>query len=320
MHASVATFACLLCVTRLRLLLLSAAALLTAAAVWAYTPDLGRDTLEQRYLATRTDLREIDGVTLHLRDTGPRGAPALILLHGLGASLHTWEPWARALDSTYRVIRFDFPGHGLSGPAAETDYRDDRTRRLLTALLDSLRIPRATLIGNSLGGRIAWSFAAESPERVNKLVLISPDGFASPGFEYDKPADVPSVLAVMRWVLPRSVLRANLVPAYAKTDRLTDSIVTRYHDLMRAPGNRDAMLLRMQQTMLTDPLPRLRRIAAPTLLLWGEQDQMIPIANAADYLRAMPQAELVRLPDVGHLPFEEAPATALVPLRRFLAQ
>jgi pimeloyl-ACP methyl ester carboxylesterase len=307
-------------VTRLRRLLLLGGALLVAGTAAAYTPDLDRTLLESRYLATRSDLRLIDGVTLHVRDSGPRGAPALLLLHGLGSSLHTWEPWARTLDTSFRVVRVDLPGHGLSGPAPAGDYSDGRTHRLLAALMDSLRIARATLIGNSMGGRVAWSFAAECPERVAKLVLIAPDGFASPGFEYEKPAEVPAVLGLMRWVLPAPLLRANLAPAYANADLLTDSLVARYHDLMRAPGNRDALLQRMRQTVLTDPIPRLRRIAVPTLLLWGERDQMIPVTNADDYLRAMPQATLVRLPDVGHVPFEEAPATALRPLRQFLAR
>jgi pimeloyl-ACP methyl ester carboxylesterase len=305
---------------RRRTLFAALAVLLAAGAAALYTPDRDRALLETRYLAARTDVRLIDGVSLHVRDTGPRDTPAIVLLHGLGASLHTWEPWARALDSSYRVVRFDFPGHGLSGATPDNDYRDARTHRLLLALLDSLHITQATLVGNSMGGRIAWSFTAEHPERVERLVLISPDGFASPGFEYDKPADVPAVLGVMRWVLPRAMLRANLEPAYADASRLSDSVVTRYHDLMLAPGNRPALLMRMRQTMLTDPLPRLRRIVAPTLLLWGRQDQMIPVSNAQDYLKAIPQAQLVELDGLGHLPFEEAPTEALVPLRAFLAR
>lgn len=306
-------------VIRLRQLLLLSAALLVAGTAAAYTPDLDRALLERRYLATPGDLRVVDGVTLHVRDTGPRGAPALLLLHGLGSSLHTWEPWARALDTAFRVVRVDLPGHGLSSPVPAGDYGDARARRLLVALMDSLRLSQATLIGNSMGGRLAWSFAAEFPERVARLVLIAPDGFESPGFAYDRPAEVPAALGLMRWVLPEALLRANLAPAYARPERLADSVVGRYHDLMRAPGNRDALLQRMRQTVLTDPVPRLRRLAMPTLLLWGEQDRMIPISNADDYLRAMPQATLVRLPDLGHLPFEEAPAVSLPPLREFLA-
>jgi len=291
---------------------------LVAAVLALWTPDADQSTLRARYLATANDLRMVEGVSLHVRDTGPRTAPALILLHGFGSSLHTWEPWARSLDSTYRVIRLDLPGGGLSAPDPTGDYTDTRSMQLLATLMDSLGIQRATFIGNSMGGRIAWTFAARYPERVDKLVLISPDGFASPGFEYGKAAVVPASLSLMRYVLPKAMLRMSLEPAYADTRTMTDSLADRYYDLMLAPGAREAMLQRMRQTILTDPVPILRQIQASTLLLWGKQDAMIPFSNAADYLEALPHATLVPLPNVGHLPFEETPDAALVPLRRFL--
>ena len=303
-----------------RILAIAAAVALIAAGFALYTPDADQNVLRARYLASPADLRSIGGVSLHIRDTGPRSAPALIMLHGFGSSLHTWEPWARALDRNYRVIRFDLPGSGLSAPDPTADYTDMRSMQLLAALMDTLGLRRATVIGNSMGGRIAWTFAAKHPERVEKLVLISPDGFASPGFEYGRPADVPFALSLMRYVMPMPLLRMSLEPAYADRGTMTDSLARRYYDLMRAPGARRIMLQRMRQTILTDPVPVLRQIQAPTLLLWGLKDEMIPFSNAADYMQALPNAVLVPLPNVGHLPFEEAPAAALVPLRRFLSQ
>jgi len=303
---------------RLLFPVLAAVALLTGAAL--YTPDRDRAALEARYLASPDDLRSVDGVRLHVRDEGPREGEPLVLVHGLGSSLHTWDPWVQSLSTTHRVIRFDLPGHGLTGPSPDGDYSDSRTHRLLVALLDSLQLPSVTLIGHSLGGRIAWSFAAEHPERVARLVLIAPDGFASPGFEYDRPADVPAVLGLMRWVLPAPLLRANLTPAYADPARISEHVFQRYQDLLLAPGNRDATLARLRQTVLRDPTERLRRISAPTLLLWGELDAMIPVSSAADYERLVPNAQVVRLPALGHVPFEEAPAVALAPLRAFLAE
>ena len=88
---------------------------------------------------------------------------------------------------------------------------------------------------------------------------------------------------------------------------------------MLAPGVRVAILTRMGQTMLRDPVPVLKEINAPTLLLWGEEDAMIPISNADDYLQDLPNATLVRLPGLGHLPFEEDPVQSLLPLERFLS-
>lgn len=291
---------------------------LLALAVWLWTPDRPRADLERDHLASPADLITVAGTRLHVRDTGPRGAPAVVLLHGFGSSLHTWEPWALALGAGHRVIRFDLPGSGLSAPDSTGDYTDARSLQLLTALLDQLGVARASVVGNSIGGRIAWKFAAAFPDRVSKLVLVSPDGFASPGFAYGRPPEVPAVMGLMRYALPKALLRMNLAPAYAQPDRLLDATLTRYHDLMLAPGSRDALLARMRQTVLEDPLPMLRRIRAPTLLLWGERDQMIPFSNAADYAGAITDVRVVAVPDAGHVPFEELPQASLVPVQAFL--
>lgn len=301
-----------------------ASLLLACLAFWSWTPDLPRADLEARYLRSPADLVEVDGRTLHVRDDGPATAPAIVLLHGFGASLHTWEAWAQAAQATatgpWRVIRFDLPGSGLSPPDPADDYTDAHSLALLQALMDQLGVARATLVGNSMGGRLAWSFAAAHPERVERLVLVSPDGFASPGFAYGMAPEVPAVLGLMRHALPRPLLRRSLEPAYADPARLTEPVLDRYHDLIRAPGARDAMLHRMRQTVLSDPTERLRRIQAPTLLLWGAQDGLIPVRHAEDYLRTIPQSRLVRLDGVGHLPQEEAPERSWQAVEAFLAR
>lgn len=293
------------------------AALATIAfGVLLYAPDKPRAELEVAYPA---DYLTVDGVRLRLRDTGPRDTPAVILLHGFGASLDTWEPWAQALSARFRVIRFDLPGFGLTGADPTGDYSDARAVQILLDLMDQLGVDRAGIVGNSLGGRIAWTFAALHPDRVSRLVLVSPDGFASPGFAYGKAPDIPLMMRALPYVAPRSMLKANLAAAYARPEALSELAVTRYRDMMLAPGVRDAILARMGQTILRDPSPTLSGIDTPTLLLWGEMDAMIPITNAADYLRLMPDAALVRLPNSGHLPFEEDPVGSLPPVERFLS-
>jgi pimeloyl-ACP methyl ester carboxylesterase len=301
------------------IILLIILVILFSAGAWLYTPDKQAAALRATYDDSATSYISVAGILLRVRDTGPRDSPAVILLHGFGASLDTWEPWAVVLSQHYRVIRFDLPGFGLTGPDPEQNYSDQRAMVILAALLDRLGIQRASVIGNSLGGRIAWNFAAAYPARVDRLVLISPDGFASPGFEYGKKPVLPAMLKLLPYIMPRFMLRMNLAVAYADPKRLTDATLTRYDDMMRAPGDRAAMLDRMQQVMLEDPEPVLRTIQAPTLLLWGEQDKMIPFSNAADYLRDIPHAQLSPLPDLGHVPFEEAPAESLPPVLAFLA-
>ncbi len=292
---------------------------LVAAGVWLWTPDLPRERLEAAYLRSGEDMIEVAGARLHVRADGPQDAPAIIMIHGFGSSLHTWEDWAAALSDSCRVVRFDLPGSGLSPPDPTGRYDDARAFELLSGLMARLEIDQAALIGNSVGGRIAWSFASEYPERVSRLVLVAPDGFASTGFEYGEAPKIGAVTHAMRAVLPRFLVKMNLDQSYSDPARLEPDVVARYHDLLRAPGARLALIHRMEQTILTDPLPRLRALQTPVLLLWGEDDRLIPVANAQDYLGALPDAQLVALPGVGHLPQEEAPQESLVPVEAFLS-
>lgn len=302
---------------------------LTLLSLCLWTPDLPRATLEARYLAAPADLRRVGPWQLHVRDSGPprsapdksnpqADAPSVVLLHGLGSSLQTWDAWAEGLAATHRVVRIDLPGSGLSPPDPAHDYRDERSVQMLVALLNDLGLKRVSLVGHSMGGRIAWTFAAQLPERIDKLVLVAPDGYASFGFEYGQPMDVPVTLGLMRHVLPKPLLRMNLRAAYAQTESLSDAVTTRYHDLILAPGARQAMLDRLAQTVLQEPGPLLRQIRAPTLLVWGEADAMIPVSNARNYLQDLPGSRLVSWPAVGHLPQEEAAQLSLKAVVDFL--
>ncbi len=291
---------------------------LTLLSLWLWTPDVPRERLEARYMDSPADLRSVGPWQLHVRQSGPPDAPAVVLLHGFGSSLHTWDAWAQGLARTHRVVRIDLPGSGLSPPDPAQDYRDERSLDMLLALMDSLGLQRSSWVGHSMGGRIAWTLAAKFPERVDKLVLVAPDGFASFGFEYGKPMEVPATLGLMRHVLPKPLLRMNLKSAYARPEALSDAVTNRYHDLILAPGARQAMLDRLRQTVLQEPLPLLRQIKAPSLLVWGEADAMIPVSNAQDYLQAIQGSRLVSWPQVGHLPQEEAAESSLQAVVDFL--
>jgi pimeloyl-ACP methyl ester carboxylesterase len=291
---------------------------LTLLSFGLWTPDLPRADLESRYLETPSDMRTVGPWRLHVRDSGPRHGPVVVLLHGFGASLQTWDAWASVLGKTHRVIRLDLPGSGLSPPDPAHDYTDARSLQLLLRLLDDLGVSRATIVGHSMGGRIAWTFAAQHPERTERLVLIAPDGFASEGFEYGQPPQVPAIMGLMRYVLPKFVLRMNLQGAYAQAEHLSDALTTRYHELLRAPGARQAMLERLKQTVLQEPEPMLRQIKAPTLMIWGQDDAMIPSSNARDYLQAIVGSRLFVCPGVGHLPHEEAAELSLAAVVDFL--
>lgn len=295
-------------------------AALAAGMWWLWTPDVDRAALEARHAAPPSRFVMLEGVRLHIRDTGQREGTPVLLLHGFGSSLHTWEDWARLMEAEHRVIRLDLPGFGLTGADPSGDYSDLRAVALLAALLDQLGVARADVVGSSMGGRIAWRFAAERPDRVRRLVLMAPDGFASRGFTYDKPAAVPLMMRALPYTLPMPLLRGGLAPAYADPSVLTAEVLERYRDMMLAPGVRRAILDRMATQVLVPPEPILARIAAPTLLLWGESDRMVPAPHAADYARILRDSRTVVLPGLGHVPMEEDPARSLAPVIAFLGE
>jgi pimeloyl-ACP methyl ester carboxylesterase len=297
---------------------------LLGAGWWLYTPDAPRAALEARWAAPPSRFVEVGGLRWHLRDTGPplgpRDAPALLLLHGFASSLHSWDELAAALETEFRVIRLDLPGFGLTGPDPTGDYSDTRSGLALAALLDALGVARAHVVGSSMGGRIAWRFAADHPARVDRLVLMAPDGFASPGRGYGPGPRPGLLLRLLPFTLPKRLVRRAMAPAYADPGALTEALTERYHAMLVAPGVRPAILARLEQSVLLPPEPFLARITAPTLLLWGERDALVPVTHAADYLRALPDAQSVILPGIGHVPMEEAPAETAAALRGFFTR
>ncbi len=301
-------------------ILAGVAVVILASGIWLYTPDKSRATLEALYAAAPSQFITVLGDRLHVRDTGPRDAPAVILLHGFGSSLHTWDDWASALETKFRVVRYDQPGFGLTGADPSGSYTDQRSMDVLAGLMDTLGIAKADIVGHSMGGRIAWRFAADYPDRVAKLVLIAPDGFASPGFEYGRAPDVPLMMRALPYVLPGFMLKSSLEAGYGDPSAMTNAIFTRYRDMMLAPGVRHAILDRMAQNALVEPTALLNRIKAPTLLMWGEKDGMVPIDNAADYQRVVTGAQLERFPGMGHLLMEEKPMQTVQSLMAFLSE
>jgi pimeloyl-ACP methyl ester carboxylesterase len=162
----------------LALKLLGALLFMTAIAMWlSRAPDWPVEALVARWAPPPSDFIDVEGQLVHLRDVGPRDDPEpLVLIHGTSASLHTWEGWVKALSARHRVISFDLPGFGLTGPNASGDYRGDSYARFVLDLMDQLKVQRMAVAGNSLGGEVAWRTALMAPRRVTKLILVDAAG------------------------------------------------------------------------------------------------------------------------------------------------
>lgn len=311
--------------SRLGALALKALGILLMLAALAFAvskaPDRSLESLVPRWAPPPSDFVDVDGLLVHYRDQGPSSDPLpLVLIHGTSASLHTWEGWATELASTRRVISFDLPGFGLTGPNADGDYRDDRYVAFVRQVLSRLGVGRAIVAGNSLGGEIAWQLALADPARVAGLVLVDAAGHA---FEPEslplgfRIARIPVLREPMRWVLPRRAIEDSVREVYGDPGRVTAALVDRYYELALRAGNRVALMQRMDQ-LAPGPVERLGEIQVPTLILWGGRDRLIPPRWGQAFHQAMPGSQLVVFPKLGHVPQEEDPAATLAALRDWL--
>jgi pimeloyl-ACP methyl ester carboxylesterase len=312
-------------------------AVLVAVLVIAFlifrTPDTDVAEMRAKYGGPPSQFVAIgDGVTVHLRDEGPRDAPAIVLLHGSNADLHTWDPWVAALKGQYRVIRFDQVGHGLTGPDPKHDYSRGNYVADILEVADRLGLRQFILGGNSMGGKHALAFAVAHPDRVSGLVLV--DGSGGPMLKLDTAkededdggnigfaiAQTPGINLLVEQITPRSLIAQSLEQSVSVKSVVTEAAVDRYWELLRYPGNRRATLKRFAYPY--DPLTEaeIAGITAPTLILWGEEDRLIPVEAGRWLAKTMPNAALVIYPRIGHLPQEEAVEATLGDLQPWLAE
>ncbi len=293
--------------------------------VASWAPDVPVDQLKARWARPPSRFLEVKGLQVHLRDEGPHDDPApIVLMHGTSASLHTWEGWAQALRGKRRVIRFDLPGFALTGPNQNHDYATDTYVDFLRALMDELGVQRFVLGGNSLGGQIAWSAAAAMPERVERLILVDASGYPPESLTTEpsiplgfRIASTPGLRLLTQYTLPRGVVQSSVKNVYGDPSKVTPELVDLYADMTLRAGNRKALARRLEQGYTAD-VRKLKDIKAPTLVLWGGKDRLLPVELAHRFAQDIPRAKLVVFDDLGHVPQEEDPARTVAEVRRFL--
>jgi pimeloyl-ACP methyl ester carboxylesterase len=292
----------------LGVVLLACAIFVMAGILATWAPDRSVQQLSARWAPAPSQFLPVLGMQVHLRDEGPRGDPLpIVLLHGTSASLHTWDAWTQALTDQRRVIRFDLPAFGLTGPHPDNDYSIAAYVRFVVAVLDQMGVQQFVLAGNSLGGQIAWGTAVAHPQRVKKLVLIDSAGYPLQstsvplGFTI---ARTPGLRVVMEYVLPRGVVQSSVRNVYGDPAKVTADLVDRYYELTLRAGNRQALAYRMDQLHSGDEAA-LKGLKVPTLVMWGAKDRLIPPDTAQRFVADIAGAQMVIFDDLGHVPHEE---------------
>ena len=285
--------------------------------VFSVSPDKSFEELAPKYAASPSKFIEVKGLKIHYRDQG-KGYP-IVLIHGTGASLHTWDEWTEELIKNYRVIRLDLPAYGLTGQDPQKRYSSLDYVNILDAFLDQLGVKEFHLGGNSLGGLVSWLYSSYHDQKVNKLLLLNPSGFPFDSTPMViKLAKIPILNLFIRYITPKSFVKKNLKEVYYNDDLITNKTIDRYYDLTLFEGNRDAFIDRslIEREDYTD---RLSLIQSPALVLWGENDEWIPVEDSEKFKAHLNNIKVVIMPKTGHIPMEERPKESVAIALNFLS-
>ncbi len=290
------------------------------------TREIPYATLTQKYgLPTSLRFEPEPGLSIHYTDEGERSGRTLILVHGFAASVHAWRPWIDRLKDNYRLIAIDLPGHGLT--QAPKGYRAtmEGNAALIGKLADHAGAARFVLAGNSMGGAVAASFAMANPERLDGLVLVDAAGWPGEGRKSSEGPPLvfqlinnPVGRAILKWFDPRMFATGGLKSAYLDESLVTKDLVDRYAELALAPGHRDILLTQNARPARSVTAADYAKIDVPTLVMSGEQDKLIPMADSRAIAAAIPGARLVTYPEGGHVPMEQLPDQSAKDLQEFL--
>lgn len=255
---------------------------------------------------------DADGVRVHFQEAGDPKAPAMVLIHGFASSTLVWSKVFLLLaEAGYRVIAPDLMGFGYSGKPKNGEYTIPGQARLLTRLLDSLSIPRAIFVGSSYGGAVAATCALDHPDRVEKIVLVGTVSNNRPlAFNLMRVFSSPLVGDLVSPLLlgSRRLLRRRMKRVYDRHAWVMDERrVDARHLPLRAAGTHRAII----RTVRGWDAERISRdahlISQPTLLLWGENDREIPLADGERLHEEISGSRFVVFLKCGHLPHEEYP-------------
>ena len=281
--------------------------------------DIPLNELKLNYTNSDSSFININGINVHYRDEGnSNDSIPIVLIHGTGSSLHAYDIWSDNLKKNNRIIRMDLPAFGLTGPFLSRDYSISNYTTFLKEFLDSINIKQCILVGNSLGGEIAWRFALEEPLMAKKLILIDPGGY--PVISKSVPiafklAKIPILNKFLTYITPRFLVRASVENVYFDKSKVSDTLVNRYFELSLRKGNRNAIIDRLKvSTTLTNGTKthdNIKKIKQPTLIIWGSDDQLIPVENGYKFKNDITNSKLIVMQQTGHVPMEEKPLISL---------
>ena len=259
--------------------------------------------------ADRSRFVNVDGIRIHYQEFGDAAKPAIVLIHGYTASVYVWKTAAPLLaDAGFHVIAVDLVGFGYSEKPRSFEYSIDAQARMVSRFMDRLGIGRAAVLGSSYGGAVAASLALDYPEKVEKLVLV--DAVCNDDLKKHPILRLASVRGIGEIITPflsdsralhRWRMRGSLADPALVTDERIESIrrplfaADGHHSLLATSRNWQAKRIERDAHLITQP----------TLIIWGEEDSVIPLRDGYKLRGEISDSRLVVLKDCGHVPQEE---------------
>lgn len=293
----------------LLLLLTILMVIITLFLFFNYSPDKPFSEIKEKWAYDDSQFLELDGMPVHYRITG-EGEP-VVLIHGTGASLHTWEEWTKILEKEFQVISLDIPGFGLTGPNPEGNYTLEYYANFLNTFLQQIDIDTVSIAGNSLGGAIAWTYTTLFPAKVRKLILVDASGYPSdkePPLAF-KLAKNPISSKLLLSITPKSLFETSIKDVYYNADLVTPELINQYYELYLREGNRQAFIDRVN-TEIYKSTSKIKTIKCPTLIQWGKHDRWVLLENAYKFEKDISDSKLIIYENAGHVPMEEIPTVS----------
>lgn len=292
-------------ISKIALLFIISVILIVVAAIFLFgDDDIGVDNLKSKYADAESEYITVLDTEVHYKREG-QGDP-IVLLHGTGASLHTWDQWTGLLKDSFEVIRLDLPAFGITGPRPDRKYEISDYVAFVNAFAQAIDLDTFAIAGNSLGGCIGWNYVCKYESNVDKLILIDASGI--PNNETPMVIQIgrtPILSTILKRLTPRSFIEKNITEVYYNDDLATDATITRYHEMTLREGNRQAFVDRCNIKTVLDT-SCLRDISIPVLIQWGEHDEWITLENGEKLNTAIPNSQLKTYKS-GHVPMEENP-------------
>jgi pimeloyl-ACP methyl ester carboxylesterase len=261
---------------------------------------------------------DIDGARIHYQEKG--SGPPLVLIHGYTASTFEWKDVFEPLSQQFRVIAVDLKGFGFSGKP-DGDYTRRAQADLVIRLLDHLKIDRAILCGSSMGGEVSMHAVVGHPGRVSALILVdslgvtvSGGGSVTPGIA-EWPVIGPALTALA--LTSDSLVRAGLRQCFYDKSLVTDEQVASYYRPLKTRNGQHAAFLARAQSAINPIEPQINKISQPTLIIWGAEDELVPLEAGRRLNSLIAGSRLVVFEKCGHLPQAEMPGRFAGEVTRF---